>query len=114
MGEIISFVQNILGEIFAGKNIIFELIGYLGTAVLLFSFVMTKIKWMRTVNIIGCVLSVIYAICVNNTPTLVLNIAICIINSIQLIRLLIVEKRSSECMSTPEEAYNEEKKEDNI
>ena len=114
MGEIISFGQNILGEIFAGKNIIFELIGYLGTAVLLFSFVMTKIKWMRTVNIIGCVLSVIYAICVNNTPTLVLNIAICIINSIQLIRLLIVEKKSSECMSTPEEAYNEEKKEDNI
>ena len=99
---------------FAGKNIAFELLGYLGTTVLLLSFVMTKIKWMRTVNIIGCVISVIYAICVNNNPTLVLNVAIFIINSVQLIRLIIKEKKYSERMPSPTEAYNEEKKEENI
>lgn len=96
-------------------KIALELFGYLGTGVLLLSFTMTKIKLMRAVNMVGCVISIIYAACISNMPTLVLNASIFVINAVQLTRLLINEKRIASGMFEASEAYNnEEKKEENI
>ena len=95
-------------------KILLEIFGYLGTAVLLLSFLMTDIKWMRAVNIIGCVISAIYALCVNNMPTVVLNASIFAINTVQLARLFINGKNNGKVISENAEAYNEEKKEENI
>lgn len=94
-------------------KILLEIFGYLGTAVLLLSFAMTDIKLMRAVNMIGCIISVIYAICVHNMPTVVLNAAIFVINSAQIARLLIAEKRHARSISENADTYNEEKKEEN-
>ena len=94
-------------------KILLEIFGYLGTAVLLLSFAMTDIKLMRAVNMIGCIISVIYAICVHNMPTVVLNAAIFVINSAQITRLIIAEKRHARSISENADTYNEEKKEEN-
>ena len=95
-------------------KMLLEIFGYLGTGVLLLSFVMTDIKWMRAINIIGCIISAIYALCVSNMPTVVLNASIFVINSVQLARLLINEKINQKGISALQKTYNEEKKEENI
>ena len=95
-------------------KVMLEIFGYLGTAVLLLSFAMTDIKWMRAVNMIGCIISVIYAICVSNMPTVVLNAAVFVINSVQITRLLISEKNAGRGIFQDPDTYNEEKKEENI
>ena len=95
-------------------KVMLDIFGYVGTAVVLLSFAMTDIKWMRTINMIGCIISVIYAICVSNMPTVVLNASIFVINSVQITRLFIDEKRDSRGISKDPYTYNEEKKEENI
>ena len=95
-------------------KVMLDIFGYIGTAVVLLSFAMTDIKWMRTINMIGCIISVIYAICVSNMPTVVLNVSIFVINSVQITRLFIDEKRGSRGISEDPYTYNEEKKEENI
>ena len=70
-----------------------ELFGYLGTALVLLSFLLTDIKWLRAVNMAGGLVSLIYALCVNTMPVVVLNAALIIINGFQLARIIINEKK---------------------
>ena len=96
-------------------EIMLEIFGYIGTAVVLLSFIMTDMKWMRAVNMVGGFISLIYAACVVNMPVVVLNASLITINSVQLVRLIVEEKRSCKGMFSLNEAYNEEeKKEENI
>ena len=71
-----------------------ELFGYLGTALVLTSFIMKDIKWLRVVNISGSVISCIYAICMNTPPVAVLNGSLILINGIQLYKIM-KEKRKA-------------------
>ena len=77
-------------------NLFLELFGYLGTALVLLSFVMHDIKWLRAVNMAGGALSLIYAICVNTMPVVVLNGSLILINGIQLARILRREREIRE------------------
>lgn len=86
-----------------------ELFGYFGTALVLLSFIMTNIKWLRVVNMAGGIVSLIYAICVNTMPVVVLNASVTVINAIQLIRIIINEKKAVK--SDSPEAYNQVSKE---
>jgi hypothetical protein len=47
---------------------------------------MTDINKLRIINICGGVISLIYAICVNTMPVVVLNATLVTINTVQLIR----------------------------
>ena len=77
-------------------NLFLELFGYLGTALVLLSFLMHDIKWLRAVNMAGGTISLIYAICVNTMPVVVLNGSLILINGIQLARILRREREIKE------------------
>ena len=89
-----------------------ELFGYLGTALVLLSFLLTDIKWLRLVNMSGGLISLIYAIFTNTMPVVVLNASLIIINGVQLTRIIINERKAPVAVnSTDTEAYNQNEKE---
>lgn len=61
------------------KNIL-EAIGYVGTALVLVSFLMTSVYKLRVINTIGSLISMIYGLLVPVYPTVVLNGALALIN----------------------------------
>ena len=68
-------------------HILLEVIGYIGTALILLSMVMTSVTWLRRVNVLGSVFSMIYGLFCNTWPTVLLNMSLIVINVVQLHRL---------------------------
>lgn len=68
-------------------NIWLEVFGWIGTAIVLSSMLMTNINKLRIVNITGSVVSAIYAALCNTWPVVFLNAGMIIINVAQLIRV---------------------------
>ena len=84
-----------------------EIFGYFGTALVLLSFVMKDIKWLRAINMAGGLISLIYAVCVNTMPVVVLNASLITINGIQLMRILREERNKHEAVNNENPtAYN--------
>ena len=81
-----------------------EIFGYIGTALVLVSFLMHDIKWLRAVNMAGGAISLIYAIIMNTMPVVVLNGSLIMINGIQLARIL---RREREMKKEKESLTNE-------
>ena len=97
------------------EKIIMEILGYIGTGLVLISFLMSDIKWLRIVNISGGFLSLLYAIYTNTMPVVVLNGSLILINSIQLMRCIKKEKESASKVNSGDgDAYHitEEKTEE--
>lgn len=67
-------------------NIYLELFGYLGTALIFLSMMMTNITKLRILNMSGSVISAIYAALSNTWPVVILNGGLFIINAVQLFR----------------------------
>lgn len=65
-----------------------EIIGYVGMALILSSWLFKNVNIIRAVNIAGSIFSLVYAILVKTWPTAILNIALLIINSVYLILFL--------------------------
>ncbi len=76
-------------------NIYLEIFGYLGTALVLLSMMMTSMKRLRIFNIAGSVISMIYAIAMNTWPVVLLNLGLILINLFQLVREGRNEKEAS-------------------
>ena len=72
-----------------------DIIGYAGTAFVVLSFSMKKVVWIRIVNMIGSVLSLIYGVFMNTCPTAILNGFLLVVNTIFLI-LIYLDKRRKE------------------
>lgn len=64
-----------------------EIVGYLGTAFVLASFMMSDIKKLRTVNIIGGLLWIVYGIIVGSSSIIVGNVLIVLIQGYKLYKL---------------------------
>ena len=75
-------------------NIYLEIFGYIGTALVLLSMMMTSVRRLRLLNMAGSVISLIYALSVNALPVAVLNLGLTVINLVQLIRLRREEKEA--------------------
>ena len=104
-------VNFIFGGFFVFMNamgIIMEIVGYIGTGLVLLSFLMTDLKLLRIVNICGGFLSLVYAVYTNTMPVVVLNGSLITINTIQVIRLSKKEREAKAMLSEPEEDYNTE------
>ncbi len=71
----------------ADSNIYLEIFGYIGTALVIISMLMTSVVKLRIFNICGAVISLIYAALVGAYPVVVLNGALTTINTVQLIRI---------------------------
>lgn len=63
-----------------------ELLGISATLFVLLSFLMKKVETIRTVNIIGALLFVIYGVCINSVSTWLLNSVLIIIHTVYLIK----------------------------
>lgn len=63
-----------------------EAFGYLGTALVLLSMMMTSLNRLRIFNIMGSVISMIYAALVGTVPVVLLNLGMILINLVQLLR----------------------------
>ena len=67
-------------------NLYLEIFGYIGTALVLGSMVMTSLTKLRSINIIGSLICMIYALISGAFPVVFLNAGLIIINTVQLIR----------------------------
>ncbi len=67
-------------------NFYLELFGYIGTALVILSMMMTSVTKLRGLNICGSVISCIYSCFCNAYPVAVMNGALVIINVVQLLR----------------------------
>lgn len=67
-------------------DILLEVFGYTGTALILISMMMTSVVKLRIFNMAGSLISVIYAAISNTWPVVVLNASLFLINAVQLIK----------------------------
>jgi len=63
-----------------------DIIGYIGTILVLISFAMKDIKKLRIINIIACVIFVYYSYLINAMPNIILNILVIMLNLYYLIK----------------------------
>ena len=61
-----------------------EILGYVATAIVIFSFTIRNLKWLRIVNTIGCFLFIVYGLFLLNMPIIITNAAVMIINLYQI------------------------------
>lgn len=69
-------------------DLILNIIGYIGSALVLMSFLMASVLKLRLVNIAGSVASVIYSLLIKAYPTLVMNAALIVINVYYIVKML--------------------------
>lgn len=69
-------------------RVIFEVIGYVGTALILVSFLMSSVYKLRVINTIGSLVSIVYGVLVKVYPTVVLNACLAAINIFFLVRYM--------------------------
>ena len=62
------------------KSMIIETIGYVGSALVLISFLMASVVKLRVVNSIGSTIFAIYALIIRSYPTAVMNFCLVCIN----------------------------------
>ena len=75
-------------------NLYLEIFGYIGTALVLLSMMMTTLNRLRILNIAGSAVSMIYAVAMNTWPVVLLNLGMILINSVQLYRQYRIEKEA--------------------
>lgn len=66
---------------------IIEIFGYIGSAFVVVSMLMSSIVKLRVINTVGCVISVVYSIIVGAIPLALMNACLIIINVYNLIKL---------------------------
>ena len=64
-----------------------EILGFIGTIIVLISFIPKDITYIRSVNIIGCIVWIISAIYSKSLSVLTLNSILMIVHIIHLIKL---------------------------
>ena len=69
------------------SKIIIEGIGYLGSFLVLVSFLMVSVFKLRVVNTIGSVIFTTYAFIIHSYPTAIMNICLVLINLYYLIKM---------------------------
>ena len=85
------------------SSMIIEMIGYLGSALVLISFLMASVVKLRVINSAGGLIFAVYALLIRSYPTALMNFCLVGINLYYLMRLrhpdrhytLIVEKKDS-------------------
>lgn len=74
-------------------NVYLEIFGYIGTLLVIVSMMMSSLKWLRIMNMSGSLINVVYAICMQTWPVVLLNVALLVINGIKLLRERVTSKK---------------------
>ena len=83
---------------------ILEIIGYIGSALVVVSMLMSSIVKLRVINTVGSVISMAYAIAVGAFPLALMNICLIVINVYNLIKLLRNKKVYELVKGTPDDS----------
>ncbi len=86
-------------------KVIIEAIGYLGSALVLVSMLMTSVVRLRIINLIGSVIFAGYALAIRSYPTAVMNICLALINVYHLFRIFNEQRSYSIVESDPNDGY---------
>ena len=86
-------------------NTVIELIGYLGSALVLVSMLMTSVVRLRIINLTGSVIFSVYALIIKSYPTALMNIALAGINIFYLIRIFKEQKIYDAVKTEPSDGY---------
>lgn len=57
-----------------------ELLGYIASLITVISFLMKDVKILRIVNLIACVMFVVYGLLINSYPLALVNLIVAFIN----------------------------------
>lgn len=68
-------------------HMIVELVGYIGSILVLVSFLMTSVVKLRVINAVGAMIFAVYAMIIHSYPTALMNFCLVLINIYYLIRL---------------------------
>lgn len=74
-----------------GKTVV-ELIGYVGSALVVVSMLMTSVVKLRVINLVGSMIFTVYALLIRSYPTAAMNLFLVGINVYHLVRLLKQQK----------------------
>ena len=69
------------------SSMIIEAVGYLGSALVLVSFLMVSVRRLRIVNSIGSIIFTVYAFIIHSYPTAIMNLCLVGINVYYLIKM---------------------------
>lgn len=86
-------------------NLIYELIGYTGSALVVISMLMTSVVKLRVINLTGSLIFTVYALLIRSYPTAAMNIFLVGINVYHLIRLLKTPKNYDMIRTDVKDAY---------
>lgn len=73
---------------------ILEIVGYIGSALVVISMLMSSIVKLRIINIAGSIISGTYAVICGALPLALMNICLIIINAINLVKLLRAKEKA--------------------
>ena len=82
-----------------------EIIGYIGSALVLVSMLMTSVVRLRIINLIGSVIFAGYALLIQSYPTALMNICLAGINVYYLIRIFKQPKIYDPVKTDPDDAF---------
>lgn len=86
-------------------KVIIEAIGYLGSALVLVSMLMTSVVRLRIINLIGSVIFAGYAIAIRSYPTAIMNICLAGINVYHLVRIFNEQRSYTLIMTDSDDGY---------
>lgn len=69
-----------------------DIIGYVGMAFILSSWLFTKLWLIRLINCCGAVCYIIYGLLTKTYPTVLLNAALIVLNAVMAIRAILKER----------------------
>lgn len=91
----------------ADIKLIIEIVGYLGSALVIVSMLMTSVVKLRVINMIGSVIFAAYALCIHSYPTAAMQGALIIINIVNLRKLLNTKKEYSIVKQSEPQAFSD-------
>ncbi len=91
----------------ADIKLIIEIAGYLGSALVIVSMLMTSVVKLRVINMIGSVIFAAYALCIHSYPTAAMQGALIIINIVNLRKLLNTKKEYSIVKQSGPQAFSD-------
>jgi hypothetical protein len=57
-----------------------EIVGYFAMGLSVLSFALSKQKLVRTVNLVACLIWVWYGFLIQNNPTIIVNVMVCMVH----------------------------------
>ena len=83
-----------------------EIIGYIGSALVLVSFLMASVVKLRVVNAVGSGIFAVYALIIHSYPTMIMNICLVLINLYYLWKLRNSEPNYRMLRLSPQDAQS--------